>query len=60
MSKGFFENVEIIKTGHDIKNDISLLRKIGIELKGAFFDTAIAAYILNPTRDTYYCDDIAS
>ena len=60
MSKGFFENGEIIKTGHDIKNDISLLRKIGIELKGAAFDTAIAAYILNPTRDTYYCDDIAS
>lgn len=60
ISKGFFESPEYIKIGHNIKSDISLMRKLGVNLGGVTFDTAIAAYILNSTRDTYHCDDIAS
>ncbi|MCI8342031.1 MAG: DNA polymerase I [Firmicutes bacterium] len=58
--KGFFENEGIAKIGHNIKSDISLLSSVNISLKGAVFDTALAAYILNPLREAYNCDDIAA
>ncbi|MEA5085331.1 MAG: DNA polymerase I [Lachnospiraceae bacterium] len=60
LARDFFESKEYIKIGHNIKSDISLVRKMGMNLDGVIFDTAIAAYILNPTRETYNCDDIAS
>lgn len=60
IARDFFESKEYIKIGHNIKSDISLMRKMGISLDGVKFDTAIAAYILNPTRETYNCDDIAA
>jgi len=58
--QAFFENEKIKKIGHNVKKDIEILKKHDIELKGIIFDTSIAAYILNPTRDTYNCDDIAN
>ncbi|MCI1931165.1 MAG: DNA polymerase I [Clostridia bacterium] len=59
-SECFFEDENIKKTGHNIKHDIRLLSLYGIELKGADFDTSIAGYILNSTRESYDYDDIAS
>lgn len=53
----YFGDESIEKIGHNIKNDMKLLRPV--ELKGASFDTQIAAYILNSTEDTYNFDDIA-
>jgi DNA polymerase I len=60
IARDFFGNTEYIKIGHNIKSDISLMRSMSVNLEGVTFDTAIAAYILNPTRETYHCDDIAS
>ncbi|HCT63849.1 MAG TPA: DNA polymerase I [Lachnospiraceae bacterium] len=60
IARDFFGNTEYIKIGHNIKSDISLMRSMSVNLDGVTFDTAIAAYILNPTRETYHCDDIAS
>lgn len=45
--------------GHDVKKDIKLLRAYGYAGMEVAFDTAIAAYILNPTSSTYAYDDIA-
>ncbi len=45
------------KIGHDIKKDMSLISPL--EIKGVVFDTQIAGYILNSTKDTYNFDDIA-
>lgn len=56
----FLEEESIQKIGHGIKADQAVLRPFGIQLGGAYFDTAIAAYLLNPLRDTYAYDDIAS
>ena len=56
----FFENEKIKKIGHNVKKNIEVLKEHDIDLKGVIFDTAIAAYILNPTRDTYNCDDISN
>lgn len=57
--KPFFESDSIEKIAHNEKENISLLKKYKIELKNVIFDVSIAGYILNPTRETYYYDDLA-
>lgn len=54
----FFEG-EICKIAHNGKNDISILRRYNTRLNKMVFDTAIAAYVLNPMRDSYNYDDIS-
>jgi len=44
----FFENDQIVKIGQNIKYDIIVLKKYGIEVKGQLFDTMIAHYLINP------------
>lgn len=51
---------DIPKIARDGKNDIRLLRGYGVEMTPFIFDTAIAAYVLNPMRDSYNYDDISS
>jgi len=43
-----FENPEIVKIGQNMKFDIQVLANYGIEVKGHFFDTMIAHYLLEP------------
>ena len=57
--KSAFENENIEKTGLDIKKDLKILKRNGIEIKGKVLDLALACYVLNPTRDTYNFDDIS-
>ena len=46
--KPFFENENIEKVGQNIKYDIKILSRYGIEVKGNLFDTMIAHYLINP------------
>lgn len=46
--KDFLENENITKIGQNIKYDIIVLKKYGINVKGKLFDTMIAHYLLNP------------
>ncbi len=55
-----FENPGIQKTGHDLKTLIVYLKWKGIAFKGLAFDTMIAAYIINPSRDSYDISGLAS
>lgn len=48
LLKPFFENVNITKIGQNLKFDIKVLAKYGLETKGPMFDTMIAHYLLNP------------
>ena len=48
LFKDFLENSNIVKIGQNIKYDIIILKKYGIEVKGKLFDTMIAHYLLNP------------
>lgn len=57
--KEFFENKNILKTGHNIKEDILALDKMGIGFEGIGFDTFVAAYILRPEKSTYELPDLA-
>ncbi len=55
-----FEDGEIKKYGHDLKNFIVYLKHKGIELNGIAFDTMIGAYIINPSRETYTISELAA
>jgi len=56
----FFENKSNNKIAYNQKDNISFLRNYNINLDGVIFDVTIAGYILNPTRATYYYDDLAN
>ena len=43
-----FENEHIAKIGQNIKFDLMVLRQLGIEVRGRFYDTMILHYLLDP------------
>jgi DNA polymerase-1 len=57
--KPILENGAILKIGHNIKYDMLVLKKYGIEVSGPFFDTMIAEYLLNPDMNSYKLDNLA-
>lgn len=59
LAKPFFTDHEYIKIGHDVKKDIKFLRGMIGKTPIISFDTAIGAYILNPTGASYEYDDLA-
>ena len=46
--KTVLENEDIIKIGQNIKYDILMMKWYDVELKGKYFDTMIAHYLLEP------------
>lgn len=44
----FFESETIEKIGQNLKYDIKVLDKYGVKVKGKFFDTMLAHYLINP------------
>lgn len=46
--KPFFENEEIEKIAQNLKYDLSVLKKFGVDIKGPTFDTMLAHYLLQP------------
>ena len=44
----FFEDEAIEKIGQNLKYDLEILGNYGITVKGKFFDTMIAHYLINP------------
>ena len=44
----FFESEAIEKIGQNLKYDIKVLHKYNIKVKGKFFDTMLAHYLINP------------
>lgn len=58
--KTIFEDDKIQKCGYHFNEDIVLLKQIGIDLAGIYFDAEIAAYDLNPTNNQYSIEDLAN
>ena len=56
--KEILENPEIKKIGIDLSKTYILLKQVGINLKGIYYDIAIASYILNPTDNKLKIDDL--
>ncbi len=44
----FFESEQIEKIGQNLKYDIKVLDKYKVKVKGKFFDTMLAHYLINP------------
>lgn len=44
----FFTNDSIEKIAHNIKYDLKIVEKYGVEVKGPLFDTMIAHYLITP------------
>ncbi len=59
LIKPILEDEKILKIGQNIKYDIIVLRGAGIELRGIYFDTMIASYLLNPGERNHNMDDMA-
>jgi len=57
--KPVLENERIGKYGQNIKYEILLLKREGIDLKGIHFDTMVASYLLNPAKLNHNLGDIA-
>ena len=54
-----FENPSISKTGHNAKEDMLKLARYGVRIQGLRMDTMIAAYLLNPSKESYTVDELA-
>ena len=57
--KPLLEDPEIAKTGHNIKYDMIVLRRAGIELRGIRMDTMIASYLTDPSRLRHNLDELS-
>jgi DNA polymerase-1 len=59
MLRSIFENEAIKKCSHNLKRDLLVLARHGMEVRGANFDTMVAAYLLNPTQRQYNLESLA-
>lgn len=57
--KPIFEADSIRKLGHNIKNDIILLFRMGIEIENIYFDTMLGGYLIDPSQSSYSINDIS-
>ncbi len=57
--KIIFEDENIKKIAHNLKFDYEVLQTFGIEVKGLYFDTMIASYLLNPGTRQHGLDALA-
>lgn len=57
--KTFFEKEIGLKVIHDSKKLRHILAEMHIEIKGQVFDTFIAAYLIDPTSETYEISELA-
>jgi DNA polymerase-1 len=49
----------VAKIGHNIKDDWLVLRRAGVELEGARFDTMIASFMIDPGKRSHALDALA-
>ncbi len=57
--KGVLEDEKILKVGQNIKYDAIVFRNNGIDLKGIYFDTMVASYVINPGLRQHNLDFLA-
>ncbi len=55
-----FANPNIAKIGQNIKYDLLVMRRAGVEVAGVAVDTMIASYLANPAATSHGMDSLAS
>lgn len=56
LLKPLLENKKVRKVGQNIKYDLHVLRRYGIEIEPVSFDTMLASYVINPTSRQHSLD----
>lgn len=59
LLKPYAENDGIMKISADIKADMVLLKRYGVDFSDNYFDISVGAYIINPLRSNYDLSGIA-
>ena len=59
LIKQVLKDEKVRKIGHNLKFDYQVLKNIGINVKNIYFDTMIAAYLINPGQRVYSLDSLA-
>jgi len=57
--KDLLEDPLVKKSSQNVKYDMLVLRKAGVELRGVDFDTMLASYVLDPGRRSHGLDVLA-
>ncbi len=57
--RAFLSDPEVEKICHNLKYDLLVLRRAGVELAGAFRDTMVASYVLDPSRRSHGLDQLS-
>ena len=52
-------DASIKKVGQNVKYDLIVLKQVGVEVAGVYFDTMIASFVLNPARRSHGMDALA-
>ena len=60
LFKDYFSTGDLKVIGQNIKYDIELLNKYGVEVKSILFDTMIASWLLDSNSGQYSLDELAS
>ncbi len=59
MLKPIFESEDIKKIGQNIKYEMLVLKNHGVRLRGIYFDTMLAAHLLDASRGSYKLDELS-
>lgn len=59
LFKPVIENLNIKKIGQNIKYDYIIFKNEDIEIKGIYFDTMVASYLIDPSVRRHNMDDMA-
>jgi len=59
LLKSHFENKNLTKVSADVKADMVLLDKYGIDYAEGYFDLGVGAYIINPLKSSYDISSVA-
>ncbi|MYI73511.1 MAG: DNA polymerase I, partial [Candidatus Dadabacteria bacterium] len=59
MLKPVLESEGIRKIGQNIKYDMLVLKNHGVSLRGIYFDTMLAAHLLDASRGSYKLDELS-
>jgi len=57
--RGLLEDGSAEKIGQNIKYDLVVLKKEGLDIKGIACDTMLASYLLDPSRRSHSLDELA-
>jgi DNA polymerase-1 len=56
----FLEDPKLGKVGHHIKYDMLVMRQCDVRVRGVLFDTMVADFLLEPTRNSYSLDQLTA